>query len=456
MALPKLKATDIPGVLVHEIDKKHRIYYIRYDDQYGKRHVEKVGTKSAARDALAQRRAEVRQGKFRSGDASRRAKPLFESRMREYLDGPAKRLLDYTHARIYGHRWIAYFRGRPMDAITSSDIERWVGAQIEAGLKPASINKALVYLRRVYSIAVRDGVVEHSPCRWVRRLVENNERVRWLTEEEQARVIAVLPPRFHHYVIIAIGTGLRWSEMLGMRWDRVDMVNRVITVPRSKHGRARHVMVHKDVLEVLQSLQSRMRSPWVFPHRADPSKPLRRAGHLAKAWRKAIDQAGLTDVRWHDLRHTFASRLVMAGVSLPIVKELMGHKTWAMTLRYAHLAPQLLVEALDKIPVFVPGVEIAPVEEDDSRSPVPIERRRKWEAKRVVASPRVQLRQARKAKGLTQPQLAALLDPPVSVQTIYYWEAGERRPSAEHQTQLDRLLGTHLASVTPGVTSGQP
>ena len=135
---------------------------------------------------------------------------------------------------------------------------------------------------------------------------------------------------------IALNTGMRPSEQYSLAWDRVDLFGRRITVPRSKSGKARHIPINSEALAAFRVLAQR--SPnWAGPVFVN-LKGEKLEGY--KHWfNQAVEGAGLVDFTWYCLRHTFASRLVMAGVDIRTVAELMGHKTIQMTMRYAHLAP---------------------------------------------------------------------------------------------------------------------
>src|SRR5262249_40085487 len=139
-------------------------------------------------------------------------------------------------------------------------------------------------------------------------------------------------------VLIALHTGMRRGEQFALRWQDVNFPNGVITVPRSKNGERRYIAMSEDVLAIFRTLKSRMKSTWVFPNKTGTG-PVEDHNFINRVFAPAVKLAGIPDFHWHDLRHTFASRLVMAGVDLTTVKELMGHKSIGMTLRYSHLSP---------------------------------------------------------------------------------------------------------------------
>jgi integrase len=146
----------------------------------------------------------------------------------------------------------------------------------------------------------------------------------------------------------AMNSGLRQGEQFGLRWQYVDLTNRVLTVPHSKHGGARHVPLNDTAVAILRALPSRFQSRWVFPS-APGNTPLNATNFRDRVFNPAVRRAGIEDFRWHDLRHTFASRLAMAFVDLNTIRELMGHKTLTMTLRYAHLSRTHLHQAVRQL-----------------------------------------------------------------------------------------------------------
>jgi integrase len=149
-------------------------------------------------------------------------------------------------------------------------------------------------------------------------------------------------------VAVAIHTGLRRSEQFQLRWEDIDFATGIVTIPRSKHGGLRRVRMNDTVRELLRVRPSRLKSPYVFPSSTGESA-LDACDFVRRVFVPALRKAAIEGLRWHDLRHTFASRLVMAGVDLRTVQELLGHKTPAMTLRYAHLSPEHQLDAVQRL-----------------------------------------------------------------------------------------------------------
>jgi integrase len=231
--------------------------------------------------------------------------------------------------------------------VTPGDIERYVAGRLQ-GARAATANRELAFLKRVFNVAITDGLVDANPVRAVRMLKENNARVRFLTEDEETRLREAMRDRYWPLVVVALHTGLRQGEQLGLCWEHVDFATGIITVRHSKSGDARRLPMNDVARETLRGLAGRLPSPWVFPSRTGES-PLHAKNFLRRVFLPAVRGAGIENFRWHDLRHTFASRLVMAGVDLRTVQELLGHKTLAMTLRYSHLSPAHQLDAVQRL-----------------------------------------------------------------------------------------------------------
>jgi site-specific recombinase XerD len=195
---------------------------------------------------------------------------------------------------------------------------------------------------------MQNGKVQVNPARLVRQRKENNARIRFLSTEEELVLRRVVEEKYVQHLPelgVALHTGLRLSEQYSLTWDCVDFGRRTLTIPLSKNGAMRHVPLNDEALSALK--EARLCSngePHVFLNRYG-----KRLSSPREWFEPAVRAAGLNDFTWHCLRHTFASRLVMAGVDLRTVQELMGHKTIQMTVRYAHLAPKHQLAAVQRL-----------------------------------------------------------------------------------------------------------
>ena len=249
----------------------------------------------------------------------------------------------------YGRFW-SKLLGRKMLTELSADELRHVQAKMLAKKKrnANTINRYFAALRRILNLAIAEGYLTSNPVKGVKFFPEPAGRLRFLSDAEIAKLKEVMAPTDWSFVAFALETGLRLSEQFHARWDCVDTDRGVLTIPLSKSGRTRHVMLNQGALAILRGLSSWMHSPFVYPSPLTPGQPMQGRHFAVKVYEPALKQAGIVEATWHTLRHTFASRAVMAGVDIRTVQELMGHSTITMTMRYAHLSPAHLRAAANK------------------------------------------------------------------------------------------------------------
>ena len=160
-------------------------------------------------------------------------------------------------------------------------------------------------------------------------------------------LLRVCSDHIRSIVVTALNTGMRRSELLNLRWPDVDLKNRKITVINAKNNESRVIPINQTLYQELFALYKKVKAEYVFSGRN--GRPFK---DIKKGFYSALKKAGIKDFRFHDLRHTFGSHLVMQGVDLRTVQQVMGHKDIKMTMRYAHLSPeyvQMAVEKLDKL-----------------------------------------------------------------------------------------------------------
>lgn len=318
---------------------------ISFVDQFGHERKEAAGkTKTLAKELLDQRRAEVKFGTYVPPRQRKRELRLFEDVLDHYKAEMQGRNRTAVRWDSYADGWRKEFSGLAIQTIGAGQIERWKLKQ--AKFKAATVNRKLSFLRRLFSLAARDEVVPRSPFAQVKLLVENNERDRYLSEDEEARLKAEIPAPQWRIVALAIHSGLRSSELFGLRRENVDLAARLVTIPRSKSGKARRAKLSRTATAIITELLAEQDGPWVLPS-SNPGKPLRSNNFVRRVFRPALVRAGITNLTFHDLRHTTASRMVQRGVDLNRVREQLGHSNLRLTQRYAHLAPQHLEEAVD-------------------------------------------------------------------------------------------------------------
>jgi len=322
---------------IFERPKGSGIWWVRYADNFGRIHREKVGPKGLARDVYAKRKLEVREGRFFPENLRRRREMLFEDMVKLFLE---------DHSKVNKRSWrddhyrakvlVDFFGDKPLSETTTQDIERFK-ARLAQRVSQATVNRYLTLLKTIFNKAIEWEKTKSNPAAKVKLFRENHHITRYLAEEEETKLKTVMSPEYWTPVEFAIHTGLRRGEQFNLRWENVDFQNRVITT-RAKGGEIRHICMNDKVVEILRGLPGRMKTEWVFPS-SNGTTPIDGNNFTKRIFNPALKRAGIENFWWHCLRHTFASRLVMAGNDLRTVQELMGHKKIEMTLRYSHLSP---------------------------------------------------------------------------------------------------------------------
>jgi integrase len=214
-------------------------------------------------------------------------------------------------------------------------------------LSGSTINRELAFLKVVFSKAMIWKKAQHNPVLGVRFFNEREKsRVRHLDQAEQEGLLSVCPPELRRIVLIALRTGMRQTEILSIRWRDVDPVSNLLTIPKSKGGGKRYIPLHGDVAELLSQMPRA--GEYVFQGRKGGHAAW--GGPLRVAWEKSLVTAGISDFRFHDLRHTTASQLAMRGASLQAIAAILGHSSTRMAERYAHLSPAHVSATLALLP----------------------------------------------------------------------------------------------------------
>lgn len=207
-------------------------------------------------------------------------------------------------------------------------------------LSPAYINRIMDEMRNMFGFAVDCGDLDETALKHFKKIKLKGmvKRLRYLSVDEAQRLIDACSDSLRPIVIFALNTGMRRGEILGLKWSQVDLVHSVILLDKTKNGDRREIPINATLTTLLSSLPSRFAGGPVFGLK-----------WTKYAFGKACEKARLADFRFHDLRHTFASQLVMNGVPLATIQQLLGHKSLNMTLRYAHLSAEQHISAVAKL-----------------------------------------------------------------------------------------------------------
>lgn len=325
-----------------------------YDFQYrGERYAGCVGpvSKTVAKEILAKKKAEAVEGRYAL--PSKKPSPLFAAMAEDYLTyyQANRRPRSVERHQMALKALQPVFAGKRLTDITPFLIEKYKRLRKDAGRSEVTINRELACLKNLFTMAMQWGKASTNPVSQVRFFREENGRTRFLTDAEEAALLTACNPSLHPLVLAALHTGFRKSELLSLTWQDIDFQHGMMTVQASyaKNGETRSIPMTATVTAALQTLRrdDTPTTPVFLTHHGTPYH------HTAKVFNAACRRAGLDDVTFHDLRHTFASRLVMAGIDVPTVQALLGHKTIAMTMRYAHLSPghkRTAIAVLDRLP----------------------------------------------------------------------------------------------------------
>ena len=244
------------------------------------------------------------------------------------------------------------FGSRSADSIRKNEIVEWLMEQAEEREWAATTrNRWQATFSLIFRVGLDNEKIERNPAARIRKKTEGGGRVRFLSDPEEKRLRAAIERRFAEFLphfLLSIHTGMRMSEQYGLRWNQVDFERRQLHLIRTKNGDSRTIPLNAVALGALQELQGGQARP-----RTDPVFPSVRTGDALQGSRgwfsTALEEAKIQEYTWHCNRHTFASRLVMAGVDLRTVAELLGHRTLQMVMRYAHLAPEHQASAVDRL-----------------------------------------------------------------------------------------------------------
>ena len=241
---------------------------------------------------------------------------------------------------------LKYFKGFKLMSISPSDIEDYIGTRLSEGKSNATVNRELACLKRMYSLAIKWNAARRNPVKDVDLLEEPPGRTRFLSVDEARRLIDCSAPHLKPIIITALNTGMRMRELLTLKWDQVHIENVIqpyLEIKVTKNNKKRFIELNDDMVALFKSLP-RKRPEYVFFSRS--GRPLK---SVRKPFITALEKAGIEDFRFHDLRHTFASHYLMNGGDLMSLKDLLGHSSMRMVMRYAHLTGSYRREMVNKL-----------------------------------------------------------------------------------------------------------
>lgn len=390
----RINDTDLAGFHALIAPSGKITYYLNYRVN-GKQGNFKLGVEGQITPAIARDLAKQKAGEVAKGTdvqavkkQERQAKKLeAESTLKNFIELKFSPWLysqnpKTAKARIdVFNKSFAHLMDYQLTDIKPHLIEQWRIERKAKGNSNATINRQICNLQSCLSRAVEWEVIEKHELNKIKRLPEDNSKVRYLSKVEEKALRATMRERdarikqermngnkhraersydllpclsqktfadhLEPIVLLAMNTGMRRGEILSLRWDNVNFDTKTLTVlfENAKSGKTRHIPLNGEAFRTLQSWQADTDDKGiVFKGQGGNAMT-----DIGKGWDKLLEDAGITKFRFHDIRHHFASKLVMASVDLNTVRELLGHGDLAMTLRYAHLAPEHKAAAVNLI-----------------------------------------------------------------------------------------------------------
>lgn len=328
--------------------KRGKIWWFNF--LFEGRHIQESSgftNKTAALRAEAIRRADLLN--HRAGFKKSRPAPKFEDFVKDFLEWsklqhrPKTRELHGTNCNTL----LRFFRGKWLDEITPGMVEDFKIARSretrrnakDGVISPATANRALTTLKKLFNHAVKCGYEIPNPMRGVEFLDEGPGRTRVVSFEEELAYLAKASQPLKDIAAVILDTGLRPEEVFRLRVEDIDFTARTIFNPFGKTNAARRkVTMTTEVHDLLKRRVQKVKGPFVFPSRRTWGRPI---GSVRKAHDLAVERAGIKEhFRLYDLRHTFATRAVAGGVDLPTLSAILGHTSIQMTMRYVHPAEE--------------------------------------------------------------------------------------------------------------------
>jgi integrase len=332
--------------------KRGNFWY--YDIRINGRRIRQKTDALTRAEALEYRRAALNTAdRDRHGLPSRKAKAiLFTTLCEEFLKWSKANKKSYRQDEGSARRMQEFFSG-PIDRITTFQVEkckrqlaasppRHPTAKKNKTVSHATVNRHIACLKTMLNKAVEWRMLEKNPATAVKLYKETFKPYYVISADEESRLLEAADrmtasPYLKPVILVALHTGMRQGEILGMTWDNVDLERRIITVPITKSGEMKQVRMNSTVKDALTAWTAHGTEGDVFP-----------VSGVKRSWEKARALAGIS-CRFHDMRHTCASRLVERGVALRAVQKALGHKTMQMTERYSHLSDDYMAEAMERL-----------------------------------------------------------------------------------------------------------
>jgi len=356
------RITKRKGCVMDGVYRRGKIWYIDYYAN-GKRKREPAGeNKKMAEAALRKRKTAVVEGKY--FDMKKVEKIRFGDFADEYLRIHSSGNRSCHKDKLNMNMLKSTFGDKYLHEISPLDIQRFK-AERSAEVSAATTNRGLALLKSMFNRGIEWQKIEESPCKNVKLFKENNQVLRYLEPEEIRRLLDNCTGYLKGIVTTALFTGMRKGEILSLKWSECDFERRMIRITNTKNNEARIIPMNDLLKETLSAMPRHRKSPYIFyRYNGQPFINVR------KSFDKLLKTCKIDKFRFHDMRHTYASQLAMAGIDLNTIRELLGHKSLQMTLRYAHLSPDHKRKAVDSLNRLVTNWSQKPSDEEIENSTV--------------------------------------------------------------------------------------
>ncbi|MDZ4733675.1 MAG: tyrosine-type recombinase/integrase [Nitrospirota bacterium] len=310
--------------------------------------------KTEARDFYEKAKQEQQHGRFFPERYQHGGHPFVEALLTRHAETTTVK--GKATEQFYMRWWMARLKGLRLHHVTPSVIEDAQRDLLAKQYAPQTVVHYLKALRHVLNKAVRDGKLDRNPFARVQLVKVKNGKTRFLTPEEETRLLEKLGPIYGPWARLAVLTGLRLGEQFKLRWADVDLDRGLIVLPETKAGIVQYVRLNEEAREILrtrqiQQMNRNVASPFVYP--SDTlATPLDQRNFYARTFHPVVVALKLDGVGWHTLRHTFASRLAMSGQTEGTIATLLRHSTNTLVRRYAHLSPSHLHAAVETVAAF--------------------------------------------------------------------------------------------------------
>lgn len=346
---------QLPGFVLETRSSGAATYYLRYQDAHGKQRAFKIGGRADVSYENAKKTAQrLRSEVVLGGDpsvakADKKAIPTYAELAAQHLDHAKGVMKSYDSLETIMRLHVLPRWGQcRLTEITNQGVSRWLADKTEEGLALATVEKIRVMFGRSFELGRRWGVAgcSDNPTRGIQRPNFDNKRERFLSSDEAARLLKAagesLNPQLRPIVALLLLTGARLSELLHAEWRHIDLVRRSWHIPVAK-TKPRFVPLPQAAIDIIEQLPRFDNCPWLIPN-PETKQPFVSIKH---GWQRARRVAGLPGLRCHDLRHSFASGLVQAGIDLYAIGKVLGHADYKSTMRYSHLANETLLAAVE-------------------------------------------------------------------------------------------------------------